>query len=268
MALKGAIIGDIIGSQYEFRKPKGFDYKTAILLSDKCHFTDDTVLSLATKYALQNDISFTEAYKFFGLKYRNAGYGSSFSEWLDDDTSTPYNSYGNGSAMRISYIVDYYNKYSDLDKIVKATIRSAICTHNHIEGVLGAKTVAVCLWMAKQGFHKYQILNFCNCVYSKYEYAYSSEHSLDELRKIYRWNETCQGSVPVAIRCVYEANNYTEFIRNVLSLDCDADTICAIGGGIAEELFDNSDDKILKQSDEILNKYLDDYLLKIFYKKL
>lgn len=263
MALKGAIIGDIIGSQYEFRRPADFDNKTAILLSENCKFTDDTVLSLATKYAIQNNITFAEAYKFFGLKYRDVGYGNSFCEWLDEDNKKPYGSYGNGLAMRVSYIADYYDGMLDVAENAKKT---AECTHNSEEGIKGAVVTAVCIWMAKQNVPKEDILEFAIKAYPKEEFAYSPEYSLDKIRETYCWNATCQGSVPAAIRCVYEANNYTEFIRNVLSLNCDTDTLCAIGGGIAEELFDNTNDEILKNSDEILKKYLDDYLMKIFYK--
>lgn len=261
MAIKGVIIGDIIGSQYEFRKPMEFDNKTAILLSENCKFTDDTVLSIATKYAIQHNISFAEAYKFFGLKYRDVGYGNSFCEWLDGDTNEPYGSYGNGSAMRVSFVADYYDSMQD---VVENAIKTAECTHNHPEGIKGAVVVAMCIWMAKHGISKEDILNYAICQYPKDKYAYSPEYTLDEIREIYHWNDTCQGSVPAAIRCLYEADTYTEFIRNVLSLKCDADTLCAIGGGIAEELLGNRKDEVLQSADQILEKYLDDYLMKVF----
>lgn len=262
MAIKGAIIGDIIGSQYEFHKPMEFDNKTAILLSENCKFTDDTVLSIATKYAIQHNISFTEAYKFFGLKYRDVGYGNLFCDWLDSDKNEPYYSYGNGSAMRVSFIADYFNT---IDNVIECAKKSAECTHNHPEGIKGAIVTAVCIWMAKNSCKKDEILQYVIKQYPKDEYAYSAVLSLDEIRRNYLWNATCQGSVPVAIRCVYEANNYTGFVRNVLSLNCDTDTLCAIGGGIAEELFDNSRDEVFQSSDLILKQYLDDYLLKVFY---
>lgn len=234
MAIKGAIIGDIIGSQYEFRKPMEFDNKTAILLSENCKFTDDTVLSLATKYAIKHNISFADE---------------------------PYGSYGNGSAMRVSFVADYYDSMQD---VVENASKTAECTHNHPEGIKGAVVVAMCIWMAKHGISKEDILNYAIGQYPKDKYAYSPELTLDEIREIYHWNDNCQGSVPAAIRCVYEANTYTEFIRNVLSLKCDADTLCAIGGGIAEELFDNRKDEILQSADQILERYLDDYLMKVF----
>lgn len=262
MAIKGAILGDIIGSQYEFRKPDDFDNKTAVLLSDKCSFTDDTVMSIATKYAIEHKMNFAQAYQFFGLKYRNAGYGSRFEEWIEEQEGEPYGSYGNGSAMRVSFIPDYFETEKE---VIEYAVKSAECTHNHPEGIKGAVVTAVCIWMAKRGCSKEEVLQYAIEQYPKEKYPFSPERSLDEIRETYRWNETCQGSVPVAIRCVYEANNYTEFIRNVFSLNCDTDTLCAIGGGIAEELLDNTYDEILPFCAQVFEKYLDEFLLKTLY---
>lgn len=260
MAIKGAILGDIIGSQYEFKRPDNFNSRTVALLSNKCKFTDDTVMSIATKYAIEHNIPFAQVYQFFGLKYRDVGYGNRFAEWIDEQENKPYGSYGNGSAMRVSFVADHFNT---MDKVIEYAKKSAECTHNHPEGIKGAIVTAVCIWMAKNGYSKNDILHYTISHYPKYKYTYGADLSVNEIRQDYLWNETCQGSVPVAIRCVYEANNYTEFIRNVFSLKCDTDTLCAIGGGIAEELFDNSDDEILKSTDTILEHYLDDYLLSI-----
>lgn len=283
MAIKGAIIGDIVGSPFEFNniyakqniKPQDIvlkvdkgtiycgynDDKTTILLTDKCEFTDDTVLTLATKYAILHDKPFAEVYAKFGKKYRHKGFGGMFLGWLNTDHTQPYNSYGNGSAMRISYLADCYGKGYDL--LVKKTRESAKCTHNHPKGIKGAVVTARCIAMAMQGKSKEDILQYGIEQYPKEEYAYSPEIPLAQMRKYYHWDVTCQGSVPAVIRCIYEANNYTEFIKNVLSLPCDTDTLCAIGGGIAEELFDNENDELLSHADEILEEYLDDYLLAV-----
>ena len=253
MAIIGTIIGDIIGSQYEFNKPLDFDANSAALFSDKCKFTDDTVLSLATKSAILNNESFGESYQSFGRKYADRGFGGFFYQWLWDDDLEPYNSFGNGSAMRVSYIADYYDKLGD---VLEYSEQTAICTHNHPEGIKGAKVVAKCIWMAKNKKKKEEILQYGIDEYPASQYIYSPEYSIKDIMGRYKWNDTCQGSVPVAIRCVYEANSYIEFIRNVFKLNCDTDTICAIGGGIAEELFGGTgldDDKILK-------KYLSDEL--------
>lgn len=260
MAIKGSIIGDIVGSQYEFIRPKDFDYKSAILLSNKCHFTDDTVLSLGLKWAVQHKKTFSEGFAKFAKKYRDSGFGGMFCSWVDSDEKRPYGSYGNGSAMRVSYIADYFDEKI---KVAEMARESALCTHNHDEGVKGAVVTAVCIYMAKHGFDKDAILSYGMSVYPKEKYAYSPEIPLSEMREYYLWNETCHGSVPAVIRCIYESNSYTEFIRNVFSLSCDTDTLCAIGGGIAEELFDNKNDELLSRADEILEEYLDDYLLAV-----
>ena len=148
--------------------------------------------------------------------------------------------------MRVSYIADFFN---DKLKVAEMARESALCTHNHEEGVRGAVATAVCIGMAKHGLGKDDILSYGISIYPKEKYAYSPEIPLSEIREYYRWNETCQGSVPAVIRCIYEANNYAEFIKNVLSLPCDTDTLCAIGGGIAEELFDNENDELLSHAD-------------------
>ena len=272
MAIKGTILGDIIGSQYEFRRPKDFDYRTAELLTDKCRFTDDTVLTVATKYAIDNNIDFADAYHLFGNKYLNVGYGERFMDWLTSNGKLPYGSYGNGSAMRVSPIVDYLvnlpksvfisQKKFDRELLYQSKI-SANCTHNSDEGIKGAQTVAMLIAMAKFGMSKEDLLQYGIEKYPKDKYVYSPTYTLDEISSRYCWNATCQGSVPAVIRCIYESDNYTEFIRNVFKLKCDTDTLCAIGGGIAEELFDNENDEILSAADEILQKYLDDYLLNV-----
>lgn len=146
MAIKGTILGDIIGSQYEFKRPKDFDYRTAELLTNKCKFTDDTVLTLATKYAIDNNMKYAETYHLFGNKYLNVGYGERFMDWLTSNDKLPYGSYGNGSAMRVSPIVDYLvslpksvfisQKKFDRELLYQSKI-SANCTHNSDEGIKG-----------------------------------------------------------------------------------------------------------------------------------
>jgi len=259
MAIIGSIIGDIAGSVIEFGKPKDYNPKTAKLFTDDNEFTDDTVLSIATKYAIENARygvpDYAGAYHEFGLKYPYCGYGEMFMDWLESDNPLPYGSYGNGSAMRVSYIADYYSGFGEIKRQAE---RSAECTHNHEEGIKGAMVAATCIWVAKNGTRKDDVLRFGKRFYPKSEYPYSCEYSLDELREFYKWDATCQGSVPLAIRCIYEADNYEEFLRNVFSVDCDADTVACIGGGIAEELFDGTgfDNK------EILEKYLPEELYK------
>ena len=259
MSIIGSILGDIAGSQFEFFKPKDFNSETTELFTDKCRYTDDTVMTLATKMAIIDNISFSEAYQKYGRKYADAGYGGFFMNWLYEDNPQPYNSYGNGSAMRVSYVADYYNTLSDVEKYARL---SAECTHNHPEGIKGSVVTATCIWMAKNGCSKEDILKYVNHQYPRTDY-FSAEKTLDEIRKGYRWNETCEGSVPVAIRCVYEADSYVSFIRNVLSINCDTDTLCAIGGSVAEELFGGTG----LNNDELLKRYLPDELLTLVYLK-
>lgn len=256
MAIIGAILGDIAGSRWEFRRPNDLDWEHIDLFTDDCFFTDDTVLTVATKYALQNNVSFKEAYRKFGNRYPNCSYGCGFESWLGAKWSKPYNSFGNGAAMRVSPVVDLSESRLEISYVSK---ESAICTHNHPEGIKGAKVTATCAWMAKRGASKKEIEVYAYRKYPSDEYMFPVSMSLKELREKYRWNETCQGSVPVAIRCFLDSEDYESFIRNVLSLPCDTDTLCAIGGGIAEEFYRGTG----FDEDKLLKRYLNEYLYEI-----
>lgn len=256
MAIIGAILGDIAGSIWEFSRPSDLDWKHIDLFTDDCFFTDDSVLTVATKYALQNNVSFGEAYHKFGNTYPDCSYGDGFRSWLGSKWSKPYNSIGNGAAMRVSPVVDSATSY---EQVINRAISSAECTHNHPEGIKGATVTAVCAWMAKTGASKTEIGEYASKQYAKVDYQFPVSMSLAELRKKYIWNETCQGSVPVAIRCFLDSEDYESFIRNVLSLPCDTDTLCAIGGGIAEEFYHGTG----FDEEKLLRKYLDERLYKI-----
>ena len=261
MAIIGSIIGDIIGSQYEFHRPKDLDWKHCDLLTDNCHFTDDTVMTIATKEAMLTDKDFAKSYRKWGNKYPNAGYGGMFHAWLRDPNAQPYNSYGNGSAMRVSPVADYYSK-DYVAKNVYMAARSAECTHNHPEGIKGATSIVRCISEIKiEKANKEKLLDAMLFYYPSSEYKYSPDKPLDSYRDSYKWDVTCQGSVPVAFRCFYESTDYESFIRNVMSLRCDMDTLCAIGGGIAEEFYGGTglDDKA------ILKKYLTEELFDMVY---
>lgn len=253
MAIIGAILGDIAGSRWEFGRPSDLDWEHINLFTDDCFFTDDTVLTVATKYALLNNIPFADAYHKFGNDYPNCSYGGSFDTWLNFDNKEPYNSFGNGAAMRVSPVVDLSNTHA---QVISRADFSAKCTHNHPEGIKGACVTAVCGWMAKSGASKKEIEEYASKQYPNDEYRFPVSISLKELREKYRWDATCQGSVPVAIRCFLDSEDYESFVRNVLSLTCDTDTLCAIGGGIAEEFYHGTgfDEKYL------LKRYLDENL--------
>ena len=258
MAIIGAILGDISGSRYEFVRPANLNWKQCELFTDDCYCTDDTVMTLATKFAIRNSVSFADAYRKFGKQYPNAGYGCTFESWIDNPIALPYGSYGNGSAMRCSYIGEYFDNEKD---VVTYAIKSAECTHNHPEGIKGAVVTAMCIYMAKRGATKSDIFNYVKRHYPKEKYKYSIEHTLEKYRETYKWDITCQGSVPVAIECFLESEDYESFLRNVYSLSCDMDTICAIGGGVAEEFYKGTG----FNNASLLSRYLDNYLLRCCY---
>lgn len=265
MALIGSVLGDIAGSQYEFSKlrPDDLDWKNCQLFTNKCRYTDDSVMGIGTKMALlesKEKPNFAKWYRNLGQIYSNAGYGGMFRQWIKDASMGPYGSFGNGSAMRIAYVGEAFN---NPEEIITAAVQSAQVTHNHPEGVKGAVVTAMCIFMAKQGKTKQDIYRYvCKFYNSEEKYKYPISMSLKDMRNIYKWDVTCQGSVPAAIRCVLEADSYEEFLRNVFSLPCDVDTLGAIGGGIAEELFGLGD----LDHKALLNQYLDDYLFDCIYK--
>lgn len=256
MAIIGAIIGDISGSQYEFMRPKDLDYKHCLPFTDNCYFTDDTVMTLAAKLAVKNSISFADSYRKLGRKYPNAGYGGMFDSWLRWDDEKPYNSFGNGSAMRCSYIGEHFNTEKE---VIEWATKSAECTHNHPEGIKGAVVTSMCIYMARTGASKDEIYHYVKNNYPKDVYKYSVEYQLNEYRDKYKWDVTCQGNVPVAVRCFLDSEDYESFLRKVYSLPCDMDTLCAIGGGIAEEFYHGTG----FNEEWILGNYLDEDLYKI-----
>ena len=257
--LSGVILGDIAGQPYEFSlSPKRLESDIGIdgLFGPKNYFTDDTVLSLATKYAVDNSLSFQKAYQLFGRKYPNAGYGAGFRKWLFEENAEAYNSCGNGSAMRVHYIGAAFD---DVNEVIEQAKQSALTTHNHPEGIKGAIVVAVCVWMALHGATKEEILNYVSAYYDE---TLCVDHPLVPLNKMrqqemYIYEATvCQGAVPLAIRCFYESENYVDCIKKVLSMYCDADTVCAIAGGVAAAYYGATG----VNEKELLQKYLDDYL--------
>lgn len=235
MAVKGAVLGDILGSKYEWWRPKNLDWKNVELFSpDEAIYTDDTVMILAIKKAILNGTGLADTMVEVGRKYLGCGYGEAFYQWLTSDEHRPYNSWGNGSAMRVAFIGEYYEDYCEMQKMAE---ESAAVTHNHPEGIKGAVVTATCIWMAKHGKTKKEIYEYVLSEYSMEGYPFSIGHSLSEIRADYRFDISCQGSVPVAMRCFYESEDYESFIRNIYSLDCDSDTLGAIAGGVAEEYY-------------------------------
>lgn len=231
----GAITGDIIVSVYEFNNLKCKDFT---LFDKKCRFTDDTVMTCAVAKSLKSwvgvksDELFTEALinnmKQLGREYPYAGYGGMFSQWLTSDTREPYNSFGNGSAMRVSPVAWVAEGLEEAERLARLT---AIVTHNHPEGVKGAQAIAGATYLAAEGATKAHIRDY---IVKEY---YPLNRTLDEIRLTYKFDATCQGSVPQAITAFLESTDFEDAIRNAVSIGGDSDTIAAMCGAVAEAFY-------------------------------
>lgn len=238
----GAILGDIAGSRFEFSKPDGFHYQKVDLFANSCFYTDDTVMTIATKYAIIKGISYARAYNIFGKKYPKVGYGTMFKQWLDNGSQKGYNSYGNGSAMRVSFIGRHFKT---LEQVEKEAGKSAICTHNHPEGIRGAVAAAGCTFLAANGYSKKEIR-----LYASKQCGYDLHKPLFMRRPFSKFDISCQGSLPLALVCFLESKSWEECIRNVFSITCDTDTIGCIAGGIADAFYGGTgfdEDKLLRR---------------------
>lgn len=234
----GGIIGDMVGEPYEFlRNMKTKDF----LFLDKKNnmFTDDSVMTLAIADGILNagiyaeNSVIKEAIKesmiFWGRKYSDAGYGGSFMGWLFSPCPQPYNSCGNGSAMRVGLIPWLYME--NMEKCLEIAAVQAELTHNHPEGIKGAVSIAHAIWLALHGVDKEEI---CKVVQEKY---YLLKESCDSIREWYRFDVSCQGTCPVAIQCFLESINYEDAVRLAISMGGDADTLGCITGTIAEAYY-------------------------------
>lgn len=222
----GAIAGDIIGSVFEFDniKSMGFD-----LFSAWSHFTDDTVLTVAVADSILHSRDYSQTIRDYALRYPDAGYGSMFWRWVMSDSPKPYNSLGNGSAMRVSPVGFAYDS---LEMVMEQARRSAIVTHDHPEGIKGAQAVASAVFWARTGQDKTYIREQIETLF-----GYDLSRSLDEIRPDYVFDETCPGSVPQAITAFLESNDYEDAVRKAISIGGDSDTIACIAGGIAQAYY-------------------------------
>lgn len=258
----GAIIGDIVGSRFEWNnnRSKQFD-----LLTYKCSVTDDSIMSLAIAKALlesksdYSDLS-ENAVKFMqgiGRHYPNCGYGGRFREWIHSDNPKPYGSYGNGSAMRVSACGFVANSLQEVKQLSKAVTE---VTHNHPEGLKGAEATAVAIFLARSGKNLLEIRDYITKNY------YPLNFTLDGIRESYEFNESCQDTVPQALEAFFESKNFEDAIRNAISVGGDSDTLAAITGGIAEAYYGIPteirkhaltflDERLLKVLVEFENKY-------------
>jgi ADP-ribosylglycohydrolase len=218
----GAICGDIIGSVHE---GVGTKTKQFPLLVPACRFTDDTVLTVAVAARLLHGGSYTGLFQEYFHAYPYAGYGGSFAEWARQRRDRPYGSWGNGAAMRVSPIG--FACFA-LDDVLAEAQRSAEVTHDHPEGIRGAQATAAAVFLARTGSSKDEL----RC-YLEHAFGYPLDERLDAIREGYRFDVSCQGSVPQSIIAFLEADSYEDAIRNAISLGGDADTMAAIAGGIA-----------------------------------
>ena len=184
MAVIGAVLGDIAGSQFEFNRPENLDYKHCELFTNRCSYTDDTIMTLAVKKAILENADFTKTMREIGQPYPYSGYGGRFYEWMYGENPKPYNSFGNGSAMRVSFVGEHFDALED---VISMAEKSAEVTHNHPEGIKGAVVTAVCIWMARHGKTKEDIFQYVLEQYPAEKYEYSIAVPLDELEKIYQW---------------------------------------------------------------------------------
>lgn len=229
----GAIIGDIVGSRFEYHNIKTKDFE---FFSPKCSFTDDTIMSLAIADALlfcKGDYNVlpslcVNSMRRLGKLYPDGDYGGSFRRWLKSDNPQPYNSFGNGAAMRISACAFVANSVEEAKHL---SYNSTYITHNHYEGIKGAESTAVAVFLARTGVEKSAIRRIIS------DYYYPMNFSLDEIRSKYRYDVTCQGTVPQALEAFFEANSFEDAIRNAISIGGDSDTLAAITGAVAEAYF-------------------------------
>jgi ADP-ribosylglycohydrolase len=229
----GAIAGDIIGSVYEFNNVKSPDFE---MFRPGTSFTDDSVLTMATMYALLKRIDYTGAYQTFGRKYPHRGYGGHFKSWIYNDNPKPYNSWGNGSAMRVSPIGWYAGT---IEEALAEAQKSAEVTHNHPEGIKGAQAVAAAVYLARTGKSKDEIKRFIAGTFN-----YDLDRTIDEIRPDYDFDVSCQGSVPEAIIAFLESVDFETAVRLAVSIGGDSDTIACIAGGIAEAFYREIPDHI------------------------
>ena len=230
----GAIIGDIAGSIYEWEPIKTKDFP---FFGDNCHFTDDSVCTVAVADILLHDLLPAETMQVWCRRYPGRGYGGNFGNWIYADPPEPYNSFGNGAAMRVSPAA-FLNR-DDLEAALSATNKVTEITHNHPEGIKGARATTYAIWLAYRGVKPETIreIIIADC-------RYDLTRTVDDIRPSYTFNEICQDTVPQAITCALESESFEDAIRSAISLGGDADTLAAIAGPIAEALHGIPDELI------------------------
>ncbi len=265
----GAIIGDIVGSRFEFDNHRSMEFH---LFTKDCFVTDDSIMTLAVAKAIMmtdqevlNDLTNTRMDKVYleqlsvntvkamqsvGRKYPNCGYGGSFYGWIFSPNPQPYNSYGNGAAMRISPVAEVAGSIEEVKMLSKAV---TVISHNHPEGIKGAEATAMAGYLARTGYDKEQIRKYIE------DHYYILDFTIDEIRDTYEFNETCQETVPQAIQAFLESKSFEDAIRKAISIGGDSDTVAAITGGIAEAYYGVPEEIVFEAL-----KYLDDNLSALY----
>lgn len=253
--LLGGIAGDIIGSIYEFNPVRFKDFE---LFKSNSTYTDDTVMTIANAEWLLSKGVLMDIMRKYGHKYPGAGYGGMFYDWLKSRCPKPYNSFGNGSAMRVSPVGWAFDT---LEETLEAAKQSAEITHNHPEGIKGAQATAACIFMARTGKSKQEIKE-----YVETKFGYDLSRTCNEIRPTYQFNESCQGTVPESIIAFLESTDFESAIRLTVSLGGDADTMGAITGAIAEAYYNVIPEHI---KNEVLKRLPEEFInvLGEFYNK-
>lgn len=235
-ALRGAICGDVIGSFYEWHRTKDYNFK---LSTKNSRFTDDTVCSIAVADAITHRVSFDSKLLEWCRKYPNAGYGGKFKHWITDENHAPYGSFGNGSAMRVSSVGAIS---SSIEECLELAEKSAKVTHDHPEGIKGAQAVALAIFLSLEGFDKDYIKNQLE---SRFEYDLSRNY--EDIQKNYRFQVSCQKSVPEAIIAFLISEDYESAVRRAVAYGGDADTQAAIAGSIAAAFYGEIPKSIIEE---------------------
>lgn len=232
----GAIAGDIIGSVYEWNNIRT---KAFTLFAPDCVFTDDSVLTVALADTILTGTPYLANLKQFFNWYPDVGYGGTFAHWAMSGSFDPYNSWGNGAAMRISP-AGY--AYDDLKTVLKKAEEFTAVTHSHPEGIKGGKATAAAIFLAREGKSKDEIKD-----YITREFGYDLSRHVDEIRPNYRFNESCQGTVPEAIRAFYDSTGFEDALRTAVSLGGDCDTLTCITGGIAQAFYGGVPEEVQRE---------------------
>jgi ADP-ribosylglycohydrolase len=220
----GAIAGDMIGAPYEGRPTKSPDFPMRV-----AGFTDDTVLTVAVAHAILTGGDYAVSIIRFARRYPDAGYGGTFRKWIWSGENRPYNSWGNGSAMRVSPVGFAFDSE---EAVLSEAMRSAEVTHNHPEGIKGAQATALAIFLARQGAGKEAIRAAIED-----RFGYNLHRTIEEIRPIYGFDVSCQGSVPESIIAFLQSHDYLSSVRSAVSLGGDADTMACIAGGIAKAFY-------------------------------